>query len=153
MKNKIIETTSADREEFGHRYALPGGGTVQIGNLDSDFFEKLQSLPASTKIEMMQLTAVEMEQYIADQKQSLVASAMILMKKKWYFRETGDPAIIEDDAIHGVPFVTAQIIGKLKRKPCTLSQDQLLSIINFYAGDRSDVYFEETDAPTLPFPT
>lgn len=95
---QVLESyCAADYEKV---YSLPNGGKVAITKVDVDFFEKLQKLPASTKIEMMQLSLDEMDSYIKKQKTQAIKEVEKIFYNTWFYRSTGEIAVLDDEYIN-----------------------------------------------------
>lgn len=128
-------------------FTFKGRGRIVIGPNDWDFFERLRELPAEIKIRLMELTEAEMEAHIALKKKSGFAFLKELSEKKWYWRMTGDEALIEADAIEhatGINLSPKAIIKKCKAGK-GLTTAEINKLIDFYAGDRSELYQKENE--------
>lgn len=127
-------------EEKGETFTLPNGRRIFISKYDLDFFYQIRNLPASEKIILMQLTEADVTEhfralYIAEKN-----NLMDILRKHWYFRETGDEIKWFTEIYDGM---TQDMILKRchSRKP--LSLDQIRTITNFFIGDKSEVYLKD----------
>lgn len=126
-------------------YTLPNGKKIYIARQDVDFIEKLRALPYQTKIQILHLTEEEMESYIAEKKKADNDYLIKLVKENWHWRETGDPADITAEVIEyktGIKISPQEIIKKAKSKN-KLPLKTIRTLINFYVGDRADIYVKE----------
>lgn len=135
----VIETTSISLEPEFRLYTLPNGKKITIGKSDLDFFGKLIRLPAQTKIEMMELSVSEMEQYINNLRKSKSKLLIDVLSQKWLWRETGEEAFITADMIPGINLKQDEMLLKCKSKrPFKLNEVEL--ILDFFLNERSEVY-------------
>lgn len=68
-----------DRYEF----KLPDGKKIAVGRLSTDFFEKIRALPTPTKLEMMNISMIEIQCVLDEQKATLINALEIIFKSKW----------------------------------------------------------------------
>lgn len=144
MSTRIIEleTTSIDRFAKRLTYVLPDGKMVVIGNSDQDFFRQLCELPAHAKIKLMGLTSEDMEEYMKWENKQLRLEVIDILNKDWSWRETGDPI----ESFAEIPGIKDASITQVKAnisKGRKFSTHDLKLIIEFFTGDRSDVYINE----------
>lgn len=144
-----IESTQVDREASidDRTFFLPNGNKAIIGIHDWDFFQKLRDLPATTKINMMQLSDLEMQEYIDKKINSANTFLLELLKKKWYWRESGDQAFITEETLEfaiSIKLSPSQIIKKCKSKN-KLPLADIYKVIEFYTKDGSDVFTKEAN--------
>jgi len=138
---EIIESSGIDPDDKFEIFTLPNGKKITIGTHDLSFFRKLQSLPARTKIEMMLLTEDELQGYIDLQRKLAKLDLIVILNQKWFWRETGDIAIITKDLIPGIEMSADEIKKKLLSKR-SIPLSEIRKIIDFYTGSRSEVYNE-----------
>lgn len=120
-------------------YKLPDGRKVTIGKYVVDFFERLQELPAFTKIQMMNLSAEEMTKYINDHKKTENKLLIELLQRKWYWRETGEEILVNEVINEDISFSLQTMLFKSKSKrPYTL--EQIKKLIDFFTGENKEVY-------------
>jgi hypothetical protein len=135
----VIETTSISLEPNFRLYTLPNGKKITIGKADLDFFEKLILLPAQTKIEMMELTVLEMEKYISNLRNSKRKQLINVLSQKWFWRETGEDVYINNGIIPDVNLNQDEMLMKCKSKrPFKLYEVEI--ILDFFLGEKSEVY-------------
>lgn len=143
MEPKLIESTGRGNEDY--IYTLPNGKKVIISSLDSDFFEKLQLLPAPTKIQMMKLSDEEMIKYISDKKKNANKFLIELLERKWYYRESGDEVEADMDyRITDLPYTPSQLLKKCKSKR-PMALNIINQVIEFYTGNNAEVYNKESN--------
>jgi hypothetical protein len=126
--------------ELGSEQALEdlhitiGGNRYLIHGFHRDFFEKLQKLPVAVKIQLMELTPKQLIQYTGEKKYAARQKVIILLSKKWCWKDTGDDVEITQDTIPDVPFTVSAMQSKMR------SIDILEKIIEFFEGDDREVY-------------
>ncbi len=114
-----------------------GGVKYLIQGFHRDFFEKLQKLPVAAKIQLMELTPKQLIQYTGEKKYAARQKVLVLLSKKWYWKDTGDEVEITQDTIPDVPFTVSAMQSKMR------SIDILEKIIEFFEGDDREVYTKE----------
>ena len=109
---------------------------ITIHPFHIDFFEKLQQLPASEKIELMQLTNVETRAHFQKLYRSKLSRVTHMLKKTWYWKETGDP----------VDFSTTSLLhdGWTIENICKRPKNDIILdlFIEFFEGDNTEVYIK-----------
>jgi len=139
MNDVIINPDNVDLRESHLRFPLPDGGTVTVSRYYVDFLYKLQNLPASTKILMMQLTEEELLLSIAEKQKENNKKILHLLAQKWYWRETGEKMEFSPEFISNVNLSLDEIHKRCKsKKPFSFIQAE--SIINFFLGSNTCVY-------------
>ena len=114
-----------------------GGVKYLIHGYHRDFFEKLQKLPVAAKIQLMKLTPKQLIQYTGEKKYAARQKVLVLLSKKWYWKDTGDDVEITQDTIPDVPFTVSAMQSKMR------SIDILEKIVEFFKGDDREVYTKE----------
>ena len=90
----------------------------------------------------MNLTEDEMLQYVEDQHKKSLAHLLSLLTKKWYYRETGDEAELDERIMEefiGVKMNIKQLIKQVKSKK-GLDRTIAIKLIHFFEGPKSDLY-------------
>lgn len=129
---KEIELGSQQALEDLHITAA--GKPYFIHGFHRDFFEKLQKLPVAAKIQLMELTPKQLIQYTGEKKYAARQKVIVLLSKKWCWKDTGDDVEITQDTIPDVPFTVSAMQSKMR------SIDILEKIIEFFEGDDREVY-------------
>lgn len=145
MSTKKDETKVIESERVIKDFAsfiLPNGKRITIGEYDLDFFEKIQALPAPTKIKMMKLSEEEMLDFIAKKKKHVKDFCFLLLSREWFWRDSGDPAIIDEDIIPGIPFTQEQLLRKVNHGKGMKTKDMHL-IVDFFTDDHAQVYYKD----------
>lgn len=104
------------------------GTVIQIGSNVANFYNKLQELPIQYRIELFCDDIFQLETYIIAVKYTLSAQCINLLKKKYYFAETGDEADLDDEYLFelmlGIYSTRKKIIPGLKKMKYTHAQMQ-----------------------------
>ena len=130
-----------DPRAEGRTYSNKAGTRkIYISSVNLGFVEKLSELPVDLKARIAQFSATQMEEYIASERQDLSAWVTKLLNKKWYWRETGDPAVFEDEYL---PLKMSVSKIKAAIKKGKLSLKELNSMIEYFLGDRAEVYTKD----------
>jgi hypothetical protein len=129
--------------ELGSQQALEdlhitiGGKRYLIHGFHRHFFEQLQKLPVAAKIQLMELTPKQLIQYTGEKKYAARQKVIVLLSKKWCWKDTGDDVEITQDTIPDVPFTGSAMQSKMR------SIDILEKIIEFFEGTDREVYTKE----------
>lgn len=129
-----------DAEDRDVIYTSRNGKKYIVSPLSHGFVEMMQSAPADVKMKIIRLTEDEIEQEIFNKKQYLIKWIKDLLRKKWYWRATGDKAFFDPE------FMPLQLsIPKIKYRldKCLFTISELEQIIEFFVGDRSEIYIKE----------
>jgi hypothetical protein len=133
---------------FPDRVYKIGKDKLRINNANVLFLDNIIDLPAHWKIKLMELTEEQMLEYIEESRKKDNKCLLQLLQEKWYWRETGDPAIITADMINVDGLSPEQILKRCKSKrPLTLKK--IRQVIDFYVGDRSEIYKKDDEGNSL----
>lgn len=136
MKTKVLESEQSCPDGLIKRFSQV---TYKIHPHHVDFFEKLQKLPVKHKIELMNISVLEAQEYVYNEKQRALIKVAKIFSIQWYWRETGDEVEIYKDTIPDVPFTLQEMKAKNRKL------ETLLKIIDFFEGENSEVYNKEED--------
>ena len=131
-----LESRQADPDPL---HITSGGKEYVIHGFHRDFFEQLQKLPVTARIELMKLTAKQLQDYVAARKRDARAKVDYLLSLKWYWKDSGDEVEFHIDTIPGVHYSIAEIKSKQR------SLDTLNQVIDFFEGDDREVYNKPTE--------
>jgi hypothetical protein len=112
------------------------GKQYKIHEFHVDFFEQIQNLPAAAKIELMQLTTTQMQDYIRKRRSNAYSKVVYLLSQQWYWRETGDLVELSKDTILGVNYTPKEMVAKNR------SLEILEKVIEFFEGENREVYLK-----------
>jgi hypothetical protein len=132
MVEKLLESTQAAPEPL--RIKTKNDTVITIHPHHVGFFESLLLLPVSTKIQLLGLTAIQLQNHIIKEKKQLHLEVVDLLQKTWLWKETGDEVEFVIDTIPGVPFT----LTEMKSQKRTLGS--LIIIKEFLTGDDREVY-------------
>jgi len=150
MSNKSTATITEEREALilqsessgdPQVYYLPDGRRAVIGKNSVDFLERVQSLPAPTKIQMMKLTSEEMSQYIKSEIAEKSLKCIELIKKDWYFRESGSKVTLDAAMcmfLFEISINRPNLLKKLGKQKIGIAK--LNTIINCFEGPDREFY-------------
>ena len=137
MVDKTLESEHNAPEPL--KIQLRNGDNVTIHPHHVDFYEKLTKLPVPTRIQMMELTIPQLQNYISNEKRKLLAEVNVLLSKKWFWRETGERVDIDHYTIPEVRFS----FNEMKSPKRTI--DTLYLIKEFFTGNNREVYSNDGD--------
>ena len=110
----------------GENYKFANGSKMYIAPCDVSFLNNLQGLQADTKIELMGLTAQDMEVFIGKEKKVLISKINSFFKQSWLDRECGESVSFEyadnNKLMFGIEFTQKEILKKLKAGKLTIEQ-------------------------------
>jgi hypothetical protein len=129
---KEIELGSQQALEDLHITAA--GKPYFIHGFHRHFFEQLQKLPISARIELMNLKTKDMQDYVTAKKRTARAKVDYLLSLRWYWKDSGDEVEFHIDTIPGVHYSIAEIKSKHR------SIETLNQVIEFFEGDDREVY-------------
>lgn len=125
-------------------YTRPDKKVIEFNTYDEQTIHKMQLAGLEITLDVLGHKDVEILQGIIDKKKNSYKIFLIsLLENKWYWRESGDEAEITADMI-GVAMLPELILKKCKstRPP---SIEIMMKVINFYVGDRAEVYTKNTN--------
>lgn len=125
-----------------------GKDKVRINNANVLFLDKIIDLPSRWKIQLMNLTEEQMLDYIEESKKHDNDWLIELLQKKWYWRETGDDAIITADMINVDGLSPEEILKRCKSKR-TLPLKKIRQAIDFYVGAETELYTKDDEGNSL----
>lgn len=126
-----LESRQADPDPL---HLTAGGKPYQIHGFHRDFFEQLQKLPVSARIELMNLTPKQLQDYLSARRRDAQDKVHYLLSLKWYWKDSGDEVEFHIDTISNVPYTVTEMKSKQR------SLDTLKKIIEFFEGDNTEVY-------------
>lgn len=140
MNDVLIDPEILEPKESHLRFPLPDGGNVTVGKYYVDFLFKLQSLPAPTRILMMDLSEEDLLLAIEKKHKENNQKILHLLSQNWFWRETGEKMEFSPEFISNVNLSLQKIHKRCKSCKKTFSFIQEESIINFFIGSNSCVY-------------
>lgn len=139
--DQFIETRGA--EDHGMRVKFRDNTSIYIGRFDTDFFNQLRELPAYKKIQLMDVSDLEVIDYIYSRRKEMTDELLICFSIKWYWKETGQEVKFNDrdlnDEYFEYPYPKAYINKKLRSN--SVATEDLVRMLYF---------FKESDE-VLPF--
>lgn len=117
-------------------YIMPDGKHITIGNNAIDIFHKLQRLPTSYKLTLLNVSDVEVIDYLNLIYKTKSDELKEILNKKWIWRETGERMyfnyIDENIDVLGISLTKKQIMSRLQRK--TLSCQDIVKILDHFSN-------------------
>jgi hypothetical protein len=126
-----LESRQADPDPL---HLTSGGKEYVIHGFHRDFFEQLQKLPVRARIEFMNLTPTQLQDYLSARRRDAQDKVQYLLSLKWYWKDSGDEVEFHVDTIPDVHYSVAEMKSKQR------SLDTLKKIIEFFEGDNTEVY-------------
>jgi len=131
------EVELGSQQALEDMYVTAGGKRYFIHGFHRGFFEQLQTLPATARIELMNLTPAQLTKYTGEKKYAAHQKVLSLLSKKWYWKDTGDKVEFMIDTIPSVSFSLREMQSKMR------STETLEKIIEFFEGIDREVYTKE----------
>lgn len=140
MKKILIETTSQEPNvgEF-----LIDGHKIVIGKNDLNFFNKLRNIESSIKIKLMNISIVELENFVINEKTKRKSQLISLLSKEWFYKETGESIALEYQTPLLEKVYSQKELLKLVKSKKGLSYSNQEILINFFTGENREVYTNE----------
>jgi hypothetical protein len=129
-------------EERGRCYPVGGGKSIYIARPDMALIEKLWELPAATRVKIMNLSDEELEKVRHTQRKVYRDQLWELLHRRWSWRETGERVGNLDGLLPHTHLGQKGLLNALKRGS-KLANWQLKEIIDWFLGDRAQVYAPE----------
>lgn len=98
-------------------------------------------LPLTSKLELFGISDVEIEAYYESTRRGCEAEAIRLLKSKWFHRDTGEPAML-DEAI--IEYIVGEYMSLrtllLRLRDHKYSLSKVRAIIEFFTCEGSELY-------------
>ncbi|WP_346236118.1 hypothetical protein ABDK00_017075 [Niabella insulamsoli] len=130
-----------DRER-GVYFDNGAGGKIHISQQDMHLINDIRQLRVKTKIALLALSPEDIENYLSEQKKELLNRLMpSLVEKNWRWRDTGDTVIWSDILI--LDKISRAALLRKARSKAGLSFEELKAYLEWFEGDRAEIYIAE----------
>lgn len=141
---KELQMEGRHPDEVGSFFDLPNTTKrIFINPGDMDFVCQLRKLPASTRVDILDLTDVELEKHFAKRRQLTRKRLVEVLEQQYHWRESGDPADIEGGVLPGTHLGQRELLLELKTG-LRLKRPVMQAIIDWFTSEYNrDVYIKE----------
>jgi hypothetical protein len=141
-KVEQIDKSGCHPDDRGSYFSVNSTRKVYIDKWDMTLIDKIRKLPVHTRIAIMDLSYEQVQEYMQNKKMEAIRHLITLLKRKWFWRETGEVADFEYRGIFpGTDMTVSQLRRKLRSKRLP-DIKLILQITDFLTGDRAEVYIK-----------
>lgn len=117
---------------------------IYISPADMVFVNQLRKLPVATRVNILDLSDDQLAAHLTRARAIARKRLREVLELVWYWRESGDPAEIDDGIIPGTKFGQRRLLQELNGG-LRLKREIMMEIIDWFESNR-EVYLKEQPA-------
>lgn len=142
-KVKELPPHGLDPDEKGQIFVLSNGKKLHVNRFILSNIEQLRQLPIADQLKIMGYTQAQLELYLKVQKAILKNEVIRLLSLTWYWRETGEEALIHAGIIPGSQWGQTDLLEKVKSRR-RFRRQELQDIADWFL-DGKEVYLKDSN--------